>query len=373
MTSWIKLAEAAIAKHHWGTSVPDPIPKLEANEMSMYDRARQAWVKVQQEQISKGMKKYGVSLGDADISFGDLVKHATQENVDQMHYIAALHDKHVQDVHELQVKQVEIGMQNTKLKSINADQGQLIEELKKKLGVVRHEVPAPFGPGDKVRKTNGITFSDGKMTATVDFWSGRGVRLQGMSAVYNPARLELVPQFEKGDLVQRKDRNPVYLRSDGSGNFVQMLSAHVYYVDGNKVWVDEGRSWVSATELEKKPVGKPNPAVRPSKSIDQLCGEAFRTAQDKGWYDDTASFGEFIALVTSELSEALEDYRAGKSFVDVWYEADGKPCGILSELADAAIRIFDRCGYQGADLQGMIEKKMAYNATRPNRHGGKTL
>ena len=107
-------------------------------------------------------------------------------------------------------------------------------------------------------------------------------------------------------------------------------------------------------------------------TITSLVHEAHENAISKGWYDEPRTFGDMIALIHSELSEALEDYRIGHNPNKVWYEGK-KPCGIPIELADACIRIFDMCGYFGIDLEKAIREKMAYNATRPQRHGGKKL
>lgn len=106
--------------------------------------------------------------------------------------------------------------------------------------------------------------------------------------------------------------------------------------------------------------------------INELVKAAHQNAIDKGWYEEPRTFGEMIALMHSELSEALEDHRNGHHFKEVWLEGD-KPCGIPTELADVVIRIFDACGYFGIDLETAINEKMAYNATRPQRHGGKVL
>ncbi|CAM3305151.1 MULTISPECIES: nucleoside triphosphate pyrophosphohydrolase family protein [Paenibacillus] len=125
------------------------------------------------------------------------------------------------------------------------------------------------------------------------------------------------------------------------------------------------------------------------KSINELVQEAHQNAVSKGWWDEPRSFGEIIALIHSEASEALEDHRNGKLPTEVWFEAknydgdivlfkeqaapDFKPCGIPSELADIVIRVFDACGRYGIDLERAITQKMTYNATRPRRHGGKKL
>jgi NTP pyrophosphatase (non-canonical NTP hydrolase) len=48
-----------------------------------------------------------------------------------------------------------------------------------------------------------------------------------------------------------------------------------------------------------------------------------------------------------------------------------KPEGIPTELADIIIRVLDICANWGIDISAAIADKMAYNETRPYRHGGK--
>ena len=91
------------------------------------------------------------------------------------------------------------------------------------------------------------------------------------------------------------------------------------------------------------------------------------------------NLGELIALIHSELSEALEALREGKrqekvkeigneNIVDFYiWEKDT----FEDELADVAIRLFDLCGSEGIDLEYQIKKKMEYNETRPKKHGKK--
>lgn len=133
--------------------------------------------------------------------------------------------------------------------------------------------------------------------------------------------------------------------------------------------------------------------------IDALCAEvqgigertllafsqsAHSNAVDKGWwmaYMDNhgllwpeparESIPEKIALVHSELSEALEECRAGRVEDGIYYAGDSKPEGFGIEMADAVIRIMDLCCALGINLQECVELKMAYNQTRPYRHGGK--
>lgn len=104
----------------------------------------------------------------------------------------------------------------------------------------------------------------------------------------------------------------------------------------------------------------------------ELCTKCNKIAKEHGWWDEYNSFGDIIALIHSELSEALEEYRKVGARSDIRYE-NGKPVGVAIELADVVIRIFDYCGQYGIDLGAAIIEKMAYNETREYRHGGKKL
>jgi hypothetical protein len=69
--------------------------------------------------------------------------------------------------------------------------------------------------------------------------------------------------------------------------------------------------------------------------------------------------GEMIALMHSELSEALEGLR--KNLMDT--HLPYRPM-VEVEMADTIIRIMDFCGGKGLDLGGAIVEKLEYNAHR---------
>lgn len=122
-------------------------------------------------------------------------------------------------------------------------------------------------------------------------------------------------------------------------------------------------------------------------------GEA---AEKSGWHEDRPEDesqlpvwrASKIALMHSELSEALEELRDGTP--DLYFRKGKgnakfpeqitnkgvpqlKPEGVAAELADEVIRIMDYCWTEEIDLAEALLQKLAYNETRSYRHGGRAL
>lgn len=129
-------------------------------------------------------------------------------------------------------------------------------------------------------------------------------------------------------------------------------------------------------------------------SLNELAKQINKTAREHGFWEADRNFGEMLALIHSEVSEALEEHRSGNP--NVWYLHDKscrlveenpainmfkstwneptcscipKPEGTAVELADALIRILDTMHSLDVDIDKVVSHKMQYNDSRPYKHG----
>lgn len=74
-----------------------------------------------------------------------------------------------------------------------------------------------------------------------------------------------------------------------------------------------------------------------------------------GWWEEERPFGELIALIHAEASEALEADRDGDD--------------VAEELADVIIRVLDTAAGMEIPVIEALIKKVEYNRHRPYKHG----
>jgi len=97
-----------------------------------------------------------------------------------------------------------------------------------------------------------------------------------------------------------------------------------------------------------------------------LMHRCHQNSVDHGFWPENyneRNFGEAIALIHSELSEALEADRKDLMSDKIQFG------GVEEELADAIIRIMDLAGGLAVNTPAAVIAKMEYNVSRGFKHG----
>lgn len=104
-------------------------------------------------------------------------------------------------------------------------------------------------------------------------------------------------------------------------------------------------------------------------TIEELQKAVHDNSKAHGFWDDAdgKSIPTKLMLIVSEAAEALECYRDGE--MDLLIDANGKPTGFPSEIADVVIRCLDLAEHLGVNLGEVMEAKHEYNVKRPFKHG----
>lgn len=96
--------------------------------------------------------------------------------------------------------------------------------------------------------------------------------------------------------------------------------------------------------------------------INTAAAKIFEQNKSVGWWDggvENRNMGEIIALIHSEISEALEGVRKNKMDDHLPHRKN-----FDVELADAMIRILDVCGAKQIPIGDIISEKLEYNKQR---------
>ena len=138
---------------------------------------------------------------------------------------------------------------------------------------------------------------------------------------------------------------------------------------GIETWrSDRLHAWGLCTKCGKSWDVSDAPSLSTQGHLNAMATEVREINVANGWevpckedWDRPNRIPTLLALMHSEVSEALEGFRAGDRE------------NVAEEMADVVIRVLDFTGGLGIDLDKEIADKMAKNRKRGYRHGGKRI
>jgi NTP pyrophosphatase (non-canonical NTP hydrolase) len=75
-----------------------------------------------------------------------------------------------------------------------------------------------------------------------------------------------------------------------------------------------------------------------------------------------------VAVVAAPLRVSFRALRISRPHIPLTSST-----GIPTEMADELIRVLHFCGKHGIDIEKAVIEKMAFNDSRPYKHGGKKI